>query len=46
MFREGGYSLVAVLRFFIVAASLAVEHRLQGMRASVVVAPRFINCGA
>ena len=33
-------SLVAVQRFLVAVASLAVEHRLQGAGASVVLAPR------
>ena len=34
-----GYSLAAVHGLLTAVASLAVEHRLQGVRASVVVAP-------
>ena len=37
---SGGYSPAAVLRLLIAAASLVVEHRLQGMQASAVVVPR------
>ena len=33
---NGGYSPVAVLRLLIAVASLGVEHRLQGVQASVV----------
>ena len=36
---SGVYFLVALHRLFIAVASLAVEHRLWGTRASVVVAP-------
>ena len=35
-----GYSPVVVLRLLIVVTSLVSEHRLEGTRASVVVAPR------
>ena len=35
-----GYSLVGMQALLIVVASLVVEHGLQGVRASVVVAPR------
>ena len=34
-----GYALVAVCRFLIVVASLAVEQGLYGVQASVVAAP-------
>ena len=43
---SGGYSLVAVLGLFIVVASLVVEHRLQGTRASVVVAHGLSSFGS
>ena len=36
---KGGCSPVAVHRLLMAVASLAVEHRLQGTRASVVLAP-------
>ena len=35
-----GYSPVVVLRLLIVVTSLVSEHRLEGTRALVVVAPR------
>ena len=41
-----GYSQVAVHGLLIVVASLAVEHRLQGMRAPITVAHRFSCCKA
>ena len=39
-----GYSLVELFGLLIAAAFLVVEHRLQGTRASVVVAHGFISC--
>ena len=43
---SGGYSLVGVLRLLIEVASLAVEHGLQGTRASVVAFPRLQSTGS
>ena len=37
--ESGGYSLFSVHGLIIVVASLGVEHGLQGVRASLVVAP-------
>ena len=37
---EWGLLFFAVCRLVFVVASLGAEHRLQGMRASVVAAPR------
>ena len=42
---SGGYPLVAVLRLLIAVAFLVVEHRLQGLQVSVVVAHR-LCCSA
>lgn len=39
--NSGSYSLVAVHKVFIVVTFLVAEHQLQGMQASVVVAPGF-----
>ena len=49
--ESGGYSLVAVLRFLIVVASLVAERRLESFQASVVAVPgllehRLNSCGA
>ena len=41
-----GYSLVGVHGLLIVVASLVVEHRLQGTRASVVAARGLSSCGS
>ena len=41
-----GYSLAAVRGLLIAVISLAAEHRLQGVQASVVVAHGLINCRA
>ena len=40
-----GYSLVAVPRLLTAVASCVVEHRLQGMQASVVGAPG-VSCSS
>ena len=45
-FQGEGLSLVAVRRLLPVAAPLAAERRLSGVRASVAVAPRRTSCGA
>ena len=45
-FGEWGYSRVAVCRLLTVAAPLAAEHRLSGMRTSVVVAHGLRSCGS
>ena len=39
--KNGGYSLVAVCGLLMALASLVAEHRLQGVRASVIMAHRF-----
>ena len=39
--RRAGATLGAVHRFLIVVASLVAEHRLEGVRASAVVAHGF-----
>ena len=41
----GGYSLLMVCERLIVVASLVVEHRLWGTRASVVAARGLSGCG-
>jgi len=43
---SGGYSLVAVLGFLIVVASLVAEHELQGTRAALVLARGLRSCGS
>ena len=44
-----GYSLVAVRRLLVALASLVVQHRLKGMRASVIMEQtpehRLSSCG-
>ena len=39
-----GYSLAAMRRLFVAVASL-VEHRLKGVRASVIMEHRLSSCG-
>ena len=41
-----GYSLVAVCGLLVAGASLAVEHGLEGMWASVLVARGLSSCGS
>ena len=41
---RGGYSIDAVHGLLLVVASLVVEHRLQGTRASVVTACGVSSC--
>ena len=43
---SGGYSLVVVCKLLIAVASLAGEHRLWGVRASVVAAPGLQSAGS
>ena len=43
--ESGGYSLVAVCGLLTVVASRVVEHRLWGLRASVVAAPGLSSTG-
>ena len=43
---SGGYPVVAVHRLLIAVASLIAEHRLQDVRASVVVVRGLSSCGS
>lgn len=43
---SGDYSLVAVCGLLVAAASLVVECRLSGARASVAAAPGLGSCGS